>query len=77
MHVSRIESHIVHDIWTTDLRGSRLVLGTWCAPFCALSLTEQPGANKQAVVIEDIAASTSLRRLRTESDVFALAQQEV
>ncbi|KAF8551698.1 hypothetical protein OG21DRAFT_1417483, partial [Imleria badia] len=60
IYVSRIESRIVHDVWATDLLGSRLVLG----------------ANKQAVVIEDIAVSTSLHRLPTHSDVFALAQHE-
>ncbi|KAI9573560.1 hypothetical protein HD554DRAFT_2265296 [Boletus coccyginus] len=60
IHVSRIDSRIVHDVWTTDLRGSRLVLG----------------ANKQAVMIEDIAICSSLQRLPTQSDVFALAQHE-
>jgi WD repeat-containing protein 21A len=50
----------VRDVWTTDLHGSRLVLG----------------ANGQAAVIEDIAVATSLQRLPTKSDVFALAQRE-
>jgi hypothetical protein len=48
----------------------RLVLRT-------MSLTLESGANGQAAVIEDIAVATSLQRLPTKSDVFALAQREV
>ncbi|KAF8442878.1 hypothetical protein L210DRAFT_3396811, partial [Boletus edulis BED1] len=60
IHVSKVASRIAHDVWTSDLHGARLVLG----------------ANKQAAVIEDIAVCTSLHRLPTQSDVFALAQSE-
>lgn len=67
----------MHDVWTTDLQGSRLVLGNQSFVLPTISLTSESGANKQAVVIEDIAVCASLQRLPTYSDVFALAQREV
>ncbi|KAF9221595.1 hypothetical protein BS17DRAFT_785022 [Gyrodon lividus] len=60
IRVSRIDSRIVHDVWTADLQGSRLVLG----------------ANKQAVVIDDVADRAAIHYLPTHSDVFALAQDD-
>ncbi|KIJ17819.1 hypothetical protein PAXINDRAFT_175578 [Paxillus involutus ATCC 200175] len=60
IRVSRIDCRIVHDVWTADLQGSRLVLG----------------ANKQAVVIDDIADRAAVHYLPTNSDVFALAQDD-
>ncbi|KAH7885250.1 hypothetical protein F5I97DRAFT_1352687 [Phlebopus sp. FC_14] len=60
IRVSRIDSRIVHDVWSADLCGSRLVLG----------------ANKRAVVIDDVAERAAVRQLMTDSDVFALAQDD-
>lgn len=67
----------MHDVWTADLQGPRLVLGNQCFVLRTTSPTSVTGANNQAVVIEDIAVGTSLRRLPTRSDVFALVQREV
>lgn len=67
----------MHDVWTADLLGSRLVLGNDGLVVRTISLTSLSGANKQAVVIEDIAICASLQRLPTQSDVFALAQHQV
>ncbi|KAF9241155.1 hypothetical protein BU15DRAFT_73630 [Melanogaster broomeanus] len=50
----------VHDIWTADLQGSRLVLG----------------ANKQAVVMDGVEDRPTTQYLPTQSDVFALAQHD-
>ncbi|KIJ62608.1 hypothetical protein HYDPIDRAFT_30208 [Hydnomerulius pinastri MD-312] len=60
IRVMRIDSRVLYDVWTADLQGSRLVLG----------------ANKQAVVIDDIADRAAIHYLPTHSDVFALAQDD-
>ncbi|KAH0832092.1 hypothetical protein J3R83DRAFT_13001 [Lanmaoa asiatica] len=75
IHTTRIDGRIVHDVWTADLQGSRLVLGNWSFVLRTISLTSESGANKQAVVIEDIEVCASLQRLPTHSDVLALAQR--
>ncbi|KIK77506.1 hypothetical protein PAXRUDRAFT_166620 [Paxillus rubicundulus Ve08.2h10] len=60
IRVSRTDTRIVHDVWTADFQASRLVLG----------------ANKQAVVIDDISDRAAVHYLPTNSDVFALAQDD-
>ncbi|EGN98473.1 hypothetical protein SERLA73DRAFT_91858 [Serpula lacrymans var. lacrymans S7.3] len=60
VHVIKPGDHLVHDIWTSSLRGSELVLG----------------ANKQAVVFKGIDDPSNMRFLKTHSDVFAVQQEE-
>ncbi|KAK0188122.1 WD40-repeat-containing domain protein [Armillaria mellea] len=50
----------VHDIWTSHLRDRTLVLG----------------ANKQAVLLRDVEASSPVEPLHTNSDVFAIEQKD-
>ncbi|KIN99578.1 hypothetical protein M404DRAFT_965477 [Pisolithus tinctorius Marx 270] len=59
IRVSRIDGHVACDIWTADLRGSRLALG----------------AKNQLVCIDDIADRAAMQNLPTYSDVFAVAQE--
>ncbi|KAG2151315.1 hypothetical protein DEU56DRAFT_545388 [Suillus clintonianus] len=58
IRVTRVNNRSVRDIWTADLQGTRLVLGT----------------NDQAVVIDDAADRATVCFLKTSSDVFAVAQ---
>lgn len=51
----------VHDIWTSHLWDRTLVLG----------------ANKQAVLLRDVEASSPVEPLHTNSDVFAIEQKDV
>jgi len=50
----------VHDIWTSHLRGRSLAIG----------------AGKRAIFLKDIDTTASLNVLDTQSDVFAVEQQE-
>lgn len=59
IRVSRIDSRVACDIWTADLRGSRLALG----------------AKSRLVCIDDIANRAVVHDLPTYSDVFAVAQE--
>ncbi|KAI5980720.1 hypothetical protein EDD15DRAFT_2344666 [Pisolithus albus] len=59
IRVSRIDSRVACDIWTADLRGSRLALG----------------ARSQLVCIDDIANRAAVHNLPTYSDVFSVAQE--
>ncbi|KAI6039346.1 hypothetical protein EDC04DRAFT_2686357 [Pisolithus marmoratus] len=59
IRVSRMEGHVACDIWTADLRGSRLALG----------------ARNQLVCIDDIANRATVHSLPTYSDVFSVTQE--
>ncbi|KAI6129946.1 hypothetical protein EDD17DRAFT_1173865 [Pisolithus thermaeus] len=59
IRVSRIDSRVACDIWTADLRGSRLALG----------------ARSQLVCIDDVANRATIHNLPTYSDVFSVAQE--
>ncbi|OAX42146.1 hypothetical protein K503DRAFT_734273 [Rhizopogon vinicolor AM-OR11-026] len=58
IRVTRVINQSVRDVWTADLLGTRLVLGT----------------NNQAVLINDAAERATVSLLKTGSDVFAVAQ---
>lgn len=75
--LQKMDSHFLHDIWTADMHGSRLVLGDHLFIVPNMSLISHSGTGLQAVMVEDIAVSTSFQRLHTGSDVLALAQRDV
>lgn len=58
IRVTRVNNRSARDIWTADLQGTRLVLGT----------------NGQAVVIDDVADRATVCFMKTGSDVFAVTQ---
>lgn len=58
IRVTRVNNRSARDIWTADLQGTRLVLGT----------------NDQAVVIDDVADRATVCFMKTGSDVFAVTQ---
>lgn len=68
----------MHDIWTSNLRGRGLAIG-WCLCYCTTSKypTFNAGAGKKAIFLSDIDMERSLKVLDTQSDVFAVEQQEV
>lgn len=58
IRVTRVNNRSVRDVWTADLQGTRLVLGT----------------NNQAVVVDDAADRATVCFMKTGSDVFTIAQ---
>ncbi|KAK0244057.1 WD40-repeat-containing domain protein [Armillaria nabsnona] len=60
MRTTLLTLNRVHDIWTSHLRDRTLVLG----------------ANKQAVLLRDVEASSPVEPLQTNSDVFAIEQKD-
>ncbi|KAK0221695.1 quinon protein alcohol dehydrogenase-like superfamily [Armillaria fumosa] len=60
MRTTLLTLNRVHDIWTSHLRDRTLVLG----------------ANKQAVLLRDVEASSPVEPLHTNSDVFAIEQKD-
>jgi DDB1- and CUL4-associated factor 4 len=70
----------VHDIWSSHLLGSSLLLGDLrqlSLSFGVLIMTIiRTGADKKAVYFQDIDLS-SFQTLDTHSDIFAVSQQNV
>ncbi|KAK0464340.1 uncharacterized protein EV420DRAFT_1760387 [Desarmillaria tabescens] len=60
MRTTLLTLNRVHDIWTSHLRDRTLVLG----------------ANKKAVLLRDVEASSPVEHLHTNSDVFAIEQKD-
>lgn len=68
------------DVWTSHLRDRSLVLGgnnflIYTNP--SLKTHEIPGVRKRALLMQDVESLTNAWRLETQSDVFALHQEEV
>ena len=71
--------HLACDIWTSDLRDRSLVLGGASLSYSmsTLDLTGDAGVRQRGLLIPDLECSVDVRRLETQSDVFALHQKEV
>jgi DDB1- and CUL4-associated factor 4 len=66
------------DIWTSHLRDRRLVLGGDNLPVVPLESSQViPGVRQRALLIQDVENLGDIGRLETQSDVFALHQEEV
>ena len=70
----------LHDVWTSHLLGRKLALGmhfryTFGDTLSSYFMSE--GANKKALFIQDVDSARSIHILDTQSDVFAVEQQEV
>lgn len=70
----------LHDVWTSHLRGQNLALGMhlrYTFENTLISYFISEGANRKALFIQDIDNARSIHILDTQSDVFAVEQQEV
>lgn len=75
--MARVNNRSVRDIWTADFQGSRLVLGMFEVCILSSNAHRISGTNDQAVVIDDAADRATVRFMKTGSDVFAVAQDDV
>jgi len=70
------------DVWTSHLRDRSLVLGgdnllAYIGTFMKTHCRTTAGVRKRALLMQDVESLTAARSLETESDVFALHQEEV